>query len=467
MTWQRTVGPHWSLRGATLLLALVSSARAENPDVTVRQLLQANPVTAPYNLTTAYRNGQVVIAGTVGTKQIHDVAIRLAITTGYPIRDDLVINTAAAHRVAAAQAQMQQMQQMQQMRLQAAGGAGGAMGPSLGISPGIGNLPYIYPPPLFGRIDDPFYGFEPPLLSYPPWWRAGALREPGFAPQAGATAPAAPGAIAAGNTATVDPTAPMVMQLGPNPQDGAIEMTIDPRGAAVLRGTVPSLADRIAIGQKIAQTPGVTEVVNLLQVAGNSKTTVENIPPPPQPFAVVAGAAAGGPAAPVAGGPVPDAGGPAAIVVDGGPLNDRISQAFARRPALAGLPIRVTVREGIATLSGKVPTVYEAMLAFRVVDQMPGIRTVIDQMEFVVPDGERQNPLIKQGRPEDVEPYLTAQIRRQVGDLAHVDRVRVLGDSIELSGTLVHAEDRPRLDAILRSIAVLRGFRLEPHFDAE
>jgi len=447
-----------------LVLALVSSARAQSPDLAVGQLLQANPITAPYNLTTAYRNGQVVIAGTVGTKQIHDVAIRLAISTGYPIRDDLVINTAAAHRVAAAQAQMQQM------RMQAAGGpvgAGPGMAPSLGLSPGMGNLPYVYPPPLFGRIDDPFFGFEPPILSYPPWWRGGGVRDPGGAVQ--------PGAIASGNTATVDPTAPMTLQLGQNAQDGVIEMTIDPRGAAILRGTVPTLADRIAIGQKIAQTPGVTEVVNLLQVA--SKTTAENVPPPPQPFMVPAAPAPGGPAAPAPGGPAapavvaplpsPDAGAQAAIVVDGGALNERIGQAFARRPALAGLPIKVTVREGIATLSGKVPTVYEAMLAFRVVDQMPGIRAVIDQMEFVVPDGERQNPLIKQGRPEDVEPYLTAQIRRHVGDLAHVDRVRVLGDSIELSGTLVHAEDRPRLEAILRSIAVLRGFRLEPHFDAE
>jgi hypothetical protein len=462
MTWQRTVVPHWSLRGATILLALVSAAQAQSPDVTIRQLLQANPVTAPYNLTTALRNGQVVIAGTVGTKQIHDVAIRLAINTGYPIRDDLVINTAAAHRVAAAQAQMQQMQ------MQAAGGPAGAgpgAAPSLGVAPGIGNLPYVYPPPLFGRIDDPFFGFEPPILSYPPWWRAAAPREPGFLPQVGAAAPGSAGPISAGNTATVDPSAPMTMQLGPNRQDGVVEMSIDPRGAAVLRGTVPSLADRIAIGQKIAQTPGVTEVVNLLQVA--SQTTAENVPPPPQPFAVVAGPAVGAPAAPAAAGPAPDAGAPAAIVVDGGALNERINQAFARRPALAGLPIRVTVRDGIATLSGKVPTVYEAMLAFRVVDQMPGIRSVIDQMEFVVPDGERQNPLIKQGRPEDVEPYVTAQIRRQVGDLAHIDRVRVLGDTIELSGTLVHAEDRPRLDATLRSIAVLRGFRLEPHFDAE
>jgi hypothetical protein len=114
-----------------------------------------------------------------------------------------------------------------------------------------------------------------------------------------------------------------------------------------------------------------------------------------------------------------------------------------------------------------VPTVFEAMLAYRVVEQTPGIRDVIDQLEFVVPDGERQNPLIRQGRPEDVEPYLTAQIRRHLGDLAHLDRVRMLGDTLDLYGTIVHVADRPRLDAVLRSIAVLRGFRLEPHFEAE
>ena len=31
--------------------------------------------------------------------------------------------------------------------------------------------PYIYPPPLMGRFDDPFFGFVPPLVSFPPWWR--------------------------------------------------------------------------------------------------------------------------------------------------------------------------------------------------------------------------------------------------------------------------------------------------------
>jgi hypothetical protein len=427
---------------------------------------------------TASHNGQVVIAGTVGSKQIHDIAIRLAIATGYPIRDDLVIDTAMAHRVAAAQAQWQ-------AQAAAAGrppGVGGtAIGPSLGMAPG--GLPYVYPPPLFGRIDDPFFGFEPPLLSYPPWWRAVVARaQAGASPTAPANPVPVPGAgtgmTGSGPAPGTATTSPVTIPLGPSPQDGVIEMTIDPRGVAVLRGTVPTLADRIAIGQKLAQTPGVGEVLNLLQVAVPTQASPELTPLTPQPAqAGVQPPAAQAPgvqppvAQPQAGAaPAQDANAAAhepAIVVDGGPMNERLNQAFARRPALAGLPIKVTVRDGVATLSGRVPTVYEAMLAFRVVEQTPGIRDVIDRLEFVVPDGERQNPLIKQGRPEDVEPYLTAQIRRNVGDMAHLDRIRVLGDTLELWGSLVHPEDRARLDAILRSIAVLRGFRLEPHFDVE
>ena len=37
-----------------------------------------------------------------------------------------------------------------------------------------GSAPYfVYPPPLFGRVDDPFFGFEPPLVSFPPWATSG------------------------------------------------------------------------------------------------------------------------------------------------------------------------------------------------------------------------------------------------------------------------------------------------------
>jgi hypothetical protein len=127
----------------------------------------------------------------------------------------------------------------------------------------------------------------------------------------------------------------------------------------------------------------------------------------------------------------------------------------------------VSTRDGVAYVSGKVPTVYEAMLAFRAVQQTPGVREVDDRLEFTVPDGEAKNPLIQKGRPEDVEPYLAAQIRRQAGDLAHIDLVRVHGATLEVRGTLTRADDRPRLDAILRSMPVLRGFHLASEMNVE
>jgi hypothetical protein len=148
-------------------------------------------------------------------------------------------------------------------------------------------------------------------------------------------------------------------------------------------------------------------------------------------------------------------------------MTQRAARAIASRPDLANLPIRVKVRDGVASLSGKVPTVYEAMLAYRAVQQLPGIRDIEDKLEFVVPDGAAPNPLIEKGRPEDVEPYLEAQIRRQVGDLAHIDRVRFQGNTLDIRGTLGRQEDRDRFDAIIRSMPILRGFRLTAEIPVE
>lgn len=406
-----------------------------SPELAILQALRTNPITAPYPISATWRGGRVVLSGVVGTKTIHDTAVRIVIESGYPVGDNLTIDTAAAYRVAAS----------------------AAMPPAPGLSMG-GNPYYVYPPPLFGRLDDPFFGFEPPLLSYPPWWRGVAAREPLRLPSSPALGPVAPGgpAIAgsppAGSTTTVP--------LGTSPKDGAVEMTIDPRGVAVLRGTVPSLADRVAIGQQIAQTPGVTEVINELNVG---PMVSETPPPPPQPAAIP------GVRRPAAPEPAPapaaeDRGPRPAVAVDRNDLTGRVEQAIAARPALAGLPIKVSVRDGVASLSGRVPTVYEAMLAFRAVQQSPGIHEVDDRLEFVVPDGQRKNPLLQKGRPEDVEPYLTSQIRRQVGDIAHIDQVRLRGETLEIRGTLLRDDDRPRLDAILRSMPVLRDFHLDPQF---
>ncbi len=118
----------------------------------------------------------------------------------------------------------------------------------------------------------------------------------------------------------------------------------------------------------------------------------------------------------------------------------------------------------MVTIAGQLPTTYEAMLVYRAVQQTPGVHDIIDRLEFTVPDEDHPNPLVRKGRPEDVEAYLASQIRRHVGDLAHIDRIQARGDLLEVRGTIDNAADQERLLAILRSILVLHGFRLETRF---
>jgi len=458
-----------------------STGRVPNGlEVALLRSLQANPFTAPYGFATELQGRQIVLRGRVGTKQIHDVAIRTAIALGVPIVDGLVIDTAAVHQVAAAQTAY------------GSGGVGGGMmgsgqpgysgyaGAGLGY-PGagtFGSLPYTYPPPLFGRLDDPFFGLEPPTISYPPWWNGLTARRLGLQaypmpPGALANNPAPTEPAATNGSAAAPPVDPANANNNAAPAgaipEGTIDMVIDARGFATLRGTVPTLADRIAIGQQVARTQGVAQVVNLLSVRqptqgraqpqgqaqgqGQPPALSDNPPPPPTP----ADATTGTPPRPLAPGIVGD--GPP-IVADSEPVAQRITRAIAARTGLPGQPVKVKVRDGVASISGRLPTVYEAMLAYRAVQESPGVREVEDRLEFVVPDGSDRNPLAEKGRPEDVEPYLEAQIRRQVGDLAHIDRVRAQGDSLDIRGTLARAEDRPRFDAILRSMPILRGFRM-------
>ena len=461
MRQHRTLGRlAFSFCGLTMVGPLPPASAQNTPTSAVRgklgdparvelatlQALRSNPVTAPYLISAAMRDGKLVLSGKVGTHQIHDIVVRTVIETGYPIRDDLTIDTAEAHRVAASPPPA----------TGPAGSAGLRTAPSLGASPS--GLPYVYPPPLFGRLDDPFFGFEPPLVSYAPWYRAVTARAP-----INLSALAGAGPLAG--------TFPI--PLGSSPADGSIELTLDQRGQAVLRGVVPTLADRVAIGQKVAQVPGVTQVLNLLGVGvgagpgvGAVPVDMDRPPPPPQP---AAGPALKTPPPPRPAPPPEVAEGAprGPIPVDGDDLTQLAIQAIQRRPGLDNLPLKVSTSDGIATISGQVPSVYEAMLAFRAVQQTPGVREVIDRLEFVVPDGERKNPLIDKGRPEDVEPYLVAQVRRQAGALAHIDQVRLRGNTVEVRGSLAREADRPRFEAILRSMPVLRGFRVEPVFNAD
>ncbi len=404
----------------------------------VLNAIRANPLTAPYPIRASWSNGTVVLAGRVGTTQIHDLAVRTAIDLGYPVRDDLIIDTAEAHRVALAQAQAGPWSP----------GAWGAL---------AGSAPYfVYPPPLFGRVDDPFFGFEPPLVSFPPWSASRYLdtRVP---------APASTGAgeppLASGNG-------------NAGPIKGRIQLTVDMAGQVFLSGVVASEEDRRIIEEEARNTPGVTRVQSDLRVATR---TTETPPPPPQPILRPAPEANPAPrpqtlrseARPQST-PRPVAELRPAVVAglamarDRQKLTQRVAESLSRRPALSGLPITVQSSGDVVTLSGKVPSAYEAMLAYRTVEQTPGVRDIVDQLQFQLPDENHPNPLRQKGRPEDLESYLTSQIRRHVGDIAHVDGVRVRGDMLEVRGTLLSAEDQNRVLAILRSMPLLRDFRLEP-----
>ena len=51
-------------------------------ELQVFSALRAHPLTAPYPIAVTWRKGVVVLSGGVGTKEVHDVAVRLAIAPG-------------------------------------------------------------------------------------------------------------------------------------------------------------------------------------------------------------------------------------------------------------------------------------------------------------------------------------------------------------------------------------------------
>jgi osmotically-inducible protein OsmY len=424
---------------------------------TLLQALAANPVTAPFRYTTAIRGGKIVLSGRVSTKVVHDEAVRTAIALGLNIDDQLVIDTAGAYQAAAASGALTAPTGPVGAAL-----SGAAPGPyGLPWATPAAAMPYIYPPPLFGFYDDPFYGFQPPVIAYPGWW--GALSARRLDPALTGDAPIAPQeAPQAGAPQSPVPQTSAV----PVPQ-GSVEMTVDRNGSAILRGSVPTLSDRVAIGQKIAQQAGIANVLNLLEVREAPAPPRATPPPPPSPaedprnahpIQIPAGQA------PAAAQPEQPKNNRGVINVDHLDANNRVANAIRRRPNLVDKPIRARVADGVAVLSGKVPSVLEAMQAFRAAQQTPGIRDVDDRLEFPVPEEGGRNPLVDKARPEDAEPYIEHQIRRQLGDQVHVDRARITGDALEIRGTVPAAADRARVDAILRSMPILRGFRINSEF---
>ncbi len=427
------------------------------------QALRAHPLTAPYPIMTRVSKGAVVLSGRVGTKAVHDVAVQLAIASGSPVRDDLVIDTGLAHAA--------------------------SMSASVGMT-GYGGLgsssPYIYPPPLFARLDDPFFGFVPPLVSFPPWWRR-PVQRPGMGMQqrpggpvaanpSGGTLQAPAAQVPSGANAFAGGWQPFDV----SPVKGQVEITVDASGQVFLRGVVTSEEAGREIEEAARSVPGVSRVESQFQVlprhaAGENPPPREGDPveprrapagdPPPPPEPIIQPDDAKEVPAPPPARTRPAPLGPSTL--DKANLSRRVVSAITRRPVAAELPVTVRSNDGTVTLSGRVPTAFEAMIVYRAAQQTPGVHEVIDRLEFTVPDEDHPNPLLEKGRPEDLDPFLASQIRRHVGDLAHIDRIHAQGDIIDIHGTIGEAQDRERLLAILRSIPVLRGFRLETDLTAE
>jgi hypothetical protein len=249
-------------------------------------------------------------------------------------------------------------------------------------------------------------------------------------------------------------------------------MSLDSLGYARLRGKVPSEQARAGIVAKVSQMEGVVGVIDRLEVdptVGGPEEGVspENVPPPPAPGMIDEEApAANGPGLKPPPRPVPfdprvaPAAALAVPIGAGTTLLERVRQGLAAEPALAGTGVQARVVGDVVTLSGAVPTAYEAMRAYQVTRSTPGVGQVDDELQFTPPQAGRANPLIERGRPDEVAGYLAAQVARQLGG-AVVPRVEVDGTRVRIAGQVLSATERSRVEAVLRSMPLLRGFDTE------
>ena len=420
--------------GILLLIVATTSAQATRQpqrrshtplERAVLEALAVDPATAPYPIATDIRDGKLVVSGRVATSAIHDLVIQTALAYTPSVRDDLVIDTAEVGRALAGPAQGP---------AQPSGGGAGAAAAGVASFPSASTYsspPYYYPPPLFGRLDEPFYGFEPPVISYPPWW--GGLSNQRLAEwQQANTVAAVP------EQAAVPTSAP------PGQTTRTLDLDVDAAGVATVRGAVQSEEQRRAIEEQLRANPGITRVINELQVAPEADR-------PPLP------------AAPRAAPPrPPEPGLPATPKIEAAPA----APAVAPKPR-AEATARVEMRNGVAYLEGSVPTLTDAMQIYLAAVRAPGVRGVEDRLVVALPNDRVANPLLLEPNREDVAQYLLAQIRRHVGDRATIDRVDLNGARLSVFGRARDEAARDRVEAALRSMAVLRGFELVPSISAQ
>ena len=146
----------------------------------------------------------------------------------------------------------------------------------------LSSSPYIYPPPLMGRLDDPFFGLVPPIVSFPPWWRRNdsALVEPRATRQSARRLhPAAPSDGSA---------QPGAAPGGPPPAEAAARHRTsgDPRqpvGSGLPARGRRQRRGRREIEETARSVPGVTRVESQFQVQPR-RAEGEMPPPPPEPM---------------------------------------------------------------------------------------------------------------------------------------------------------------------------------------
>lgn len=388
----------------------------------VRTALSADPATAPYRIGTDLRDGQLVLTGRVATSAIHDIAVQTALAFTPSVHDELVIDTAETVRALTPQPTGNP----------GAGGMPIAAYPSASV-PGASTYsspPYYYPQPLFGRLDEPFYGFEPPNISYPPWW--GQLTQQRLGEML----------ANARQDAALMAAAPEPEPVAKTAEKRTLDLDVDENGVATVSGTVANEAQADTIIKQIEKTPGVTRVVNQLSIGDGAEALRRPIPPPPPP---------GLPAA------EPRAAAPAAEAAPAGRI-----PAAPIKPASSESTARVDIRDGVAYLDGRVASLVDAMEMHLSAGRTPGIRAVDDRLIVPLPNERTPNPLVDYANRGDVAAYLRAQIVKHVAGAAFIDDVALDGQRLVIRGQAPDEASRSRALAVLRTMAVLRGFDVTP-----
>jgi len=251
-------------------------SKAQRPEAIVLKAIQANPVSAPYRIKTSWQKGLVVISGRVGSSAVHDVVVRTAIDLGYPFRDDLTVDTSEAARVAPLKAQSAVHGPESSHRSDQAGDPARS----------------LHPPSFPLREDDPVFGPEPPLVTFPPGWkRADTGKQGSTAPSTGSRSEVNRSTGTANQTKSSS-GAGTPRLIGPTPGMGRVRITVDETGQVFLAGVVVSEDDRRMIEKEAWSTPGVTCVFSELRVEPRTPIprpgSLKTSPIPPEPPSPVA-----------------------------------------------------------------------------------------------------------------------------------------------------------------------------------